>query len=158
VWINPNHPNPPQQNRAPEERGERLAVFPRGQREELRVSLDTFEGHEFVRLQLWEVGGWPVRGKGCSIRLREVGELAEVLASLVARLDGEARPVEPSRPAPMRQSRGREQVGAATGPSPSGRRDQGQDRPDEGRRPTPQVNVGGQSIRKNFDEFNGSAG
>ena len=149
MWRNPNHPAP-EQSGPPEERGRRLAVFPRGQREELRVSLDTYEGHQFVRLQLWEVNGWPIRGKGCSIRLREVAELAEVLAGLASRLDDD-EPSQPSRSASPARQRGAEPTGARA----STRRGQAQGQPDERGRPASEVNAGGQASRQGFDEFGG---
>ena len=46
---------------APRESGKRVATFPRpgrgGKRDtELRVTLDTYEGHDFVSVRLWERG------------------------------------------------------------------------------------------------------
>src|SRR3990170_4674469 len=65
--------------------GERLATIDRGPNVELRVGLKEFKGHRFIRLQEWSVNThnsqwWPVKGKGCSVKLRE---LDRVITSLV---------------------------------------------------------------------------
>lgn len=85
MWVSPNHPNPPRSQDVPQESGQRLATFPRPRNgEELRVTLEEYNGHPFLSLRVWAPGTggqlWPVRGKGLSIRIREVAELAEVLA------------------------------------------------------------------------------
>jgi Transcriptional Coactivator p15 (PC4) len=81
MWRNPAYPAR-QQPTAPEERGERLATIPRGPTEELRVSLDEFNGHPFVSVRLWVLGSdgqhWPTK-KGLSIRIRELAEVATAL-------------------------------------------------------------------------------
>jgi hypothetical protein len=69
----------------PEDHGERLATFPRGPGQEVRVTLDDYEGHAYVGVRLWQ-NGWPTQ-KGLSIRIHELDELAEVLAR-VARESG----------------------------------------------------------------------
>jgi hypothetical protein len=102
MWRNPNYPAP-EPSAPPEETGTRLATFNRGRGEEqLRVCLDTFEGHRFVSIRLWARGRdgnfWPTR-KGCSIRLRELPELVEVLGRL------EEAPV-PERAAASGQGKG----------------------------------------------------
>ena len=65
----PDRPTPPQEN------GRRLATFPRGEGAEMRVNLAEYQGRPFVSLRLWERDGagawWPVKGKGCSVRLNE---------------------------------------------------------------------------------------
>lgn len=71
----------------PEDRGQRLAVFRRGRDKELRVSVMEYEGSPYVALRVWErnVGTgvwWPVKGQGCSIRMREIREFAGILARL----------------------------------------------------------------------------
>jgi hypothetical protein len=90
MWINPNHPNPPRQADAPRENGDRLVTFERHGGEELRVSLAEFNGHPFVSLRVWAPGQdgqlWPVRGKGISVKLREVAGLAEALAAVAGQL------------------------------------------------------------------------
>lgn len=90
MWVNPNHPNPPRPSAAPQETGEILAIFPRGRSEELRVALAEFEGSPYVSLRVWAAGSdgqlWPVKGKGVSIRLREVADLAAALTEIADRL------------------------------------------------------------------------
>jgi hypothetical protein len=90
MWISPNHPKTPKKSTAgPEETGEPLAVFRREKGVELRVKLDTYEGHKFVSLRVWDRGRdgkfWPCPGKGCSVRLSEAGELAEALARIAGK-------------------------------------------------------------------------
>jgi len=56
---------------------------------------------------------WPVKGKGVSIRLREAGGLARVLAAVADQLDRqrpavEQRPAARGLPAPQRTQRYRE--------------------------------------------------
>ena len=90
MWINPNHPDPPRQAPPPQETGDRLATFERHGGEELRVTLAEFNGHPFVSLRVWAPGPdgqlWPVRGKGVSVKLREVAGLAEALAAVAGQL------------------------------------------------------------------------
>jgi hypothetical protein len=82
MWVKEGHkvdrPSPPQ------ETGERLLTFPRPDGAELRVSLDEFNGHNFISLRVWEPARdgsgvmWPTK-KGVTVRLRECGDLARVL-------------------------------------------------------------------------------
>ena len=69
-----------------------LASVPRTDGTQLRVSVHTYEGRPFVRVAPWASrdGGrswWPVRGKGASVRVRE---LASVAAALLDALDAAA--------------------------------------------------------------------
>jgi hypothetical protein len=133
MWISPNHPNPPKQNQVPEERGERLALFPRGPREEMHVTLDTFKNSQFLRLQLWEIDGFPIKGKGCSIRLGEVVELRDVLDKLIVELglDRKLARATVARPKQLEHSR-----------------------PAQAPRPQVQADAGhGHIARPGFDEF-----
>ena len=112
MWVSPNHPNPPRPYSPPQETGQRIATFQRHAGEELRVNLAEYEGHPYVSLRVWAPGPdgqlLPIRGKGLSIKVREVAGLAEALGQLAADLDqqgqgqGTAPPVErrqPDRPA-----------------------------------------------------------
>ena len=85
MWRNPNYPAPAPPA-PPQEQGERLATFPRGDGVELRVTLSEYQGRPYIGLRVWERGQdgawWPVRGKGCSVRLTEAAELAEALAAV----------------------------------------------------------------------------
>jgi hypothetical protein len=114
MWVNPRYADQLEQSKAPEEIGRRLATFPRGRDAELHVCLAEFQGSLFVSLRVWERGSdgqlWPVKGKGCSIRMGECGGLAEVLAALAGehggrrhRDDGRGvnrRPAQRSLPGP----------------------------------------------------------
>lgn len=69
--------------------GTRLATIPRGPNRELRIGLKEYKGHQFLRLQEWSVNPhnaqwWPEKGKGCSIKRREV---EAVIAALVKARD-----------------------------------------------------------------------
>src|SRR4051812_41572983 len=80
--------------------GEPLAAFPRkgprGGELELRVSLDRFEGHDYIAVRVWQRdrdgAWWPVKGRGCSIRLSEAEGVAQALLAALDRVDG--HPVE----------------------------------------------------------------
>jgi hypothetical protein len=97
--MNDVRPCRPQQ--PPLERGRRLAAFRRGRHgeEELRVTLDEYEGHPYVAIRLWvegEDGTWYPTKKGTSVRMAECGELAEVLGA-VARQHEASRLPGPDR-------------------------------------------------------------
>jgi hypothetical protein len=96
MWVSPNHPNPPRQTAAPQESGERVATFPRGDGVELRVNLAEYQGRPYLSFRVWERDQagtwWPVKGKGCSVRIGECEELADALARVVGRIgQGTAR-------------------------------------------------------------------
>ena len=64
-----------------------LASVPRPDGTELRVSLQRFEGKPFVRVAPWQRSGdawWPVKGKGVTVKVRE---LATVAAALLDAID-----------------------------------------------------------------------
>jgi hypothetical protein len=90
MWLKPSYT--PDRPSPPAETGERLATFDRGEGQELRVTLAEFNGHPFISLRVWEKGRdgrmWPQKAKGCSIRMGEISELAEVLS----RVAGEQPP------------------------------------------------------------------
>jgi hypothetical protein len=96
MWRHPDHPAPP----PPAQRGEVLAVLRRGHGEELRVVLDEYEGHAYLALRVWAPGPdgrlLPVRGKGCSVRLREATEVADALLRGLDLAEGDEGP--PRRP------------------------------------------------------------
>lgn len=96
MYVSPNHPNPPRLAEPPHDEGERLATLPRGDgREELRVTLKSYEGRPYVALRVWEKDDqgrlWPVKNKGCSVRLGEAAAVADALTRAVAG-PGAARP------------------------------------------------------------------
>ena len=94
MWTRPGYT--PDRPAPPAENGDRLATFPRGDGVEMRINLSTFEGKPFVSLRLWErdqAGAWwPVKGKGCSIRIGEAGKLAEVLVRVDEQVGRDAKP------------------------------------------------------------------
>ena len=68
MWISPNHPDrerlmrpasPTAHAAPPDETGRRLATLARPNRQgrdaELRVSLDQYEGHDYISVRLWEL-------------------------------------------------------------------------------------------------------
>lgn len=92
MGVNPNQPEPRQARPGPQETGQRLATFYRRfNGEELRVNLAEYQGHAYIALRVWAPGSdgrlWPVKGKGVSIRLVEVADLADVLAEVAEQLD-----------------------------------------------------------------------
>jgi hypothetical protein len=70
----------------------------------MRVTLSEYEGHPYVSLRLWErdpAGAWwPVRGKGCSVRLSEAGTLAGVLFGVASGRPALGAPPRPAPPGP----------------------------------------------------------
>lgn len=82
MWRNPKYAQP-DQPAAPADQGQRLATFDRGEGTELRVNLAEYNGHPYISIRVWERNQagqwWPVKGKGCSIRMNEAAELAKVL-------------------------------------------------------------------------------
>lgn len=72
-----------------------LAALPRADGTELRVSVHVYEGRPFVRVAPWQRGSdgawWPVKGKGATVRTRE---LPTVIVALAAALDA-PRPSTP---------------------------------------------------------------
>jgi hypothetical protein len=109
MWRNPNHPAPPAQA-PPQENGRRLATFPRGAGVEMRVNLAEYQGKPFISLRLWERNQsgewWPVKGKGCSIRICEAGDLAEALNAVASGGAANAHP-SPRDDTPKFVDRGR---------------------------------------------------
>lgn len=107
MWRNPRYPAPEAPARddrqgPPEDRGERLATLPRGQGEELRVSLDEYEGRPYISLRVWAIGQdgswWPTK-KGCSVRIREITDVAQALMRANDMIFGPRCPSPPALPA-----------------------------------------------------------
>lgn len=67
----------------PVENGQRLATFPRGMSEELRVNWAAYNGHPFLALRVWHCGMdgvWrPDRMRGCTVKLRELPAFADAV-------------------------------------------------------------------------------
>lgn len=76
--------------------GQVLATAVRPDGSELRVSLHHYEGKPFLRIAPWQRGSdgawWPVKGKGVSVKVRELGAVAEGLAGAMDALDRERGP------------------------------------------------------------------
>jgi Transcriptional Coactivator p15 (PC4) len=93
MWKNPKYASEaePAPSTPPAERGQRLATIPRGRTEELRIALDEFEGRPYVALRLWAQGSdggfWPVRGKGLSVRVKELDDVIAALGQARDLLD-----------------------------------------------------------------------
>ncbi len=123
MWVSPRHPNPPRPAEPPAETGRRLGTFDRGDDGELRVCLQRYEGRPYISLRVW-AKGWPVKGKGVSIRVREAAGLAAILADVVDQL-------------------GRDDVGGQRGPVDVGDR----------RRQAPPDRATTSTTSEPFDEF-----
>ena len=77
-------PPPPTGGGPPQDLGHRLLTLPRGHDEELRLSLDAYEGRPFLNLRIWTRdpagrGWWPSK-RGVTFKLRELADVAEALA------------------------------------------------------------------------------
>jgi hypothetical protein len=89
--------------------GERLATIGRAPNVELRVGLKEFKGHRFVRLQEWAVNmhnsqWWPSKGKGCSIKLRELDAVVAALLQAIEQSSGTADVASPNRLEALRRA------------------------------------------------------
>lgn len=70
--------------------GRVLAAVTRADGSELRVTLHTYNGHPFVRIAAWH-DGWPLRGKGTTVRVRELGAVVAGLGAALAETSAEGR-------------------------------------------------------------------
>lgn len=66
------------------DKGEILARCTREDGTELLVAWREFDGHNYMDIRIWR-GDWPIKGKGISIRLKEIADLAEGVAVAVDR-------------------------------------------------------------------------
>jgi hypothetical protein len=162
MWTAPGYE--PERPQPPAETGRRLATFPRGDREELRVTLAEYKGRPYLALRVWAEGDgggwWPVRGKGVSVRISEAGKLAEALAAVAGAAQGRSSGAQPRGQRPARQGSHGEAAGARDGPyqlEPSPRQGGAPGRPGGASRefhgkslPPPDPGRGG------FDEFGGA--
>jgi hypothetical protein len=94
MWLKPGYQ--PDRPKPPPDEGERLATFQRNHGDEMRVTLAEYQGHPYVSLRLWspdpQTGElWPVKGRGCSLRMAELPELAEALRKAAGTPQGPAR-------------------------------------------------------------------
>jgi hypothetical protein len=82
-------PDPPRRQPDQAERqGELVRAVRRGPDDELRVTLEEYEGNPYISVRLWTFNRidkvWMPTRKGCSVRLREA---REVSAALLEALD-----------------------------------------------------------------------
>ena len=113
---------------AVEQSGQVLARLPRkgygGQAQELRISLDAYNGSQFVRLQVWmdKGSGWfPLPSKLVTIRAVELADALEALHEAARMIEAEGpanpRPSQGERPRkdqarPQAYARGRDKPGS----------------------------------------------
>lgn len=95
MWVNPKYARPEEPRPAPPEpSGRVLATFERpgrgrGPDAELRVTLENWQGNDYFGVRVWSRGAdgpWYPTRRGCSIRLSEAEDLADVLGQAVAQL------------------------------------------------------------------------
>mgnify|MGYP000013376684 FL=1 len=77
----------PQGDHQQPDRGEVLAEIPRRDGSTLLVSWRVYEGRPFVSIAPWR-DGWPVKGKGCSVRLGELNAVLDALVKAAERAGG----------------------------------------------------------------------
>jgi hypothetical protein len=102
-------PPPPTGGGPPQDLGHRLLTLPRGHDEELRLSLDAYEGRPFLNIRIWTRdtdgrGWWPSK-RGVTFKLRELADVAEALATALDLMDEHqaGRPaLPPAAPHPRR--------------------------------------------------------
>lgn len=75
--------------------GKVLAKVSRPDGTELRVSLHSYEGKPYVRVGPWQRGRdgasmWPVKGKGTTVRVGELGAVVRALIDAMDDVDGKA--------------------------------------------------------------------
>ena len=85
------------QAQAPVERGRVLASIPRMNGEELHITWDEYEGYNYLSLRVWRRGqdgqAWPIKEKGLTIKVRELGDVAIAMAEALelAEQEGDRR-------------------------------------------------------------------
>lgn len=75
----------------PPETGERLLTIDRGPGEELRIVWAEYRGSPYVGLRIWTKDRrgrwWPDRTRGMSVRIRELGQVAEAISIAIDRAE-----------------------------------------------------------------------
>ena len=102
-------PPPPAAGGPPRDLGHRLLTLSRGHDEELRLSLDAYEGRPFLNVRIWTRdadgrGWWPSK-RGVTFKLRELADVAEALATaldLMAQHQDGRPALPPATPHPRR--------------------------------------------------------
>lgn len=71
------------------DQGEVLARSTRTDGTELRVSMHAYEGKPYLRIGPWQRGEgdswWPVKGKGTTVKVRELGDVVTGLCDAMER-------------------------------------------------------------------------
>ena len=106
-------PERPTEQAPPGPSGRELAVFERpgkgrGPDTELRVDLAEYMGYPFINLRVWSRGpdgSWYPTRKGCSIKIREVENLANTLMEGLRLANVEQAQARPRRASPASQAR-----------------------------------------------------
>lgn len=73
----------------PSDDGEKLATIARGPGKELRLRWREFKGHHFLDIREWSrrdeaSDWWPTKGKGITIKARELADVIQALAAAKA--------------------------------------------------------------------------
>ena len=66
--------------------GQIFAAIDRPDGTQLRVSVHTYEGKPYVRVAPWQSkasDAWPLKGKGCSLKMRELSDVARALLDAI---------------------------------------------------------------------------
>jgi hypothetical protein len=99
----------------------------------MRITLAEYQGKPFISLRVWERGEngqlWPMRGKGCSLRMSEVEDVIDALMrveDMVMEEIGQGRASGGHPPAPHRDTAHRPATPSAARPTP----DRTQNQPD----------------------------
>ena len=84
----------PRKVEPPTDDGIRLATLPRGNNRELRVRWREFKGHHFLDLREWSNNPkssqwWPEKGKGITIKARELQSVEAAIRDALARSNGQ---------------------------------------------------------------------
>lgn len=121
--LSPNPPDPPADS--PEDEGQPLGAFPLDDGGQvLRVTLKTSEGRPYVAIRLWsrdDRGRFrPVKGKGVSVRLREVSGVIDALQGALASAGELDRQRQRGRPAGGGRSAGTGNEPDSRGGQPGG--------------------------------------
>jgi hypothetical protein len=120
MWINPKYRQqaggpseqlPAVRQRPPGEQGTVLAVLPRHGGEEMHVSLCDYNGHPYVSLRVWAPGTdgqlWPMKARGCSVRVKEIMPVARALAEALKLIGADAGGSQPPQRRPSGEAPGR---------------------------------------------------
>lgn len=126
MWHNPKYADL-EPVAGPVENGENLATISRSPAEQLRVTLSEYNGFPFISIRVWTAGAdgvwYPAKGKGVSVRIREIVAVGRALARALHMLHGPSRPALTDDRRPAVQGAGQVEDGRRVGRSdhPAGR-------------------------------------